>query len=58
MVRFALITGVRLGNVVGLTWQQVDWDARTFRVKSKKPGGEIRPRSKDRIAATAGVIGI
>jgi integrase len=43
MVRFALITGVRLGNVVGLTWQQVDWDARTiiFRVKSKKPGGEI-----------------
>jgi integrase len=43
MMRFALLTGVRLGNVVGLTWQQIDWDARTiiFRVKSKKPGGEI-----------------
>ena len=43
MVRFALVTGARLGNVVGLTWQQVDSDAGTivFRVKSKKPGGEL-----------------
>lgn len=43
MVRFALVTGVRLGNVIGLTWRQVDWDARVivFRVKSHKPGGEL-----------------
>lgn len=43
MVRFALVTGVRLGNVVSLTWAQVDWDARTivFRVKSKRPGGDL-----------------
>jgi integrase len=43
MVRFALITGLRLGNVIDLTWAQVDWDARTisFRVKSRKPGGEL-----------------
>jgi integrase len=42
-VRFALVTGLRLGNVVSLLWKQVDWDARTisFRIKSKKPGGEI-----------------
>jgi integrase len=43
MFRFALVTGLRLGNVVTLTWAQIDWDARTilFRVKSKKPGGEL-----------------
>src|SRR5262249_52481361 len=43
MFRFALVTGVRLGNVVALTWRQIDWDARAivFRVKSKRPGGEI-----------------
>jgi integrase len=43
MVRFALLTGVRLGNVVRLEWSQVDWDAATivFRLKSKKPGGEL-----------------
>lgn len=43
IVRFALITGVRLANVIELTWPQVDWHAGTivFRVKSKKPGGEL-----------------
>jgi integrase len=44
MVRFALVSGMRLGNIVSLKWRQVDWDARAIaiRVKSKKPGGEIR----------------
>lgn len=44
MFRFALVTGLRLGNVIDLTWAQIDWDARTivFRIKSKKPGGELR----------------
>lgn len=43
MVRFALLTGARLGNVIGLTWRQVDWDAGriVFRVKSRRPGGEL-----------------
>jgi hypothetical protein len=43
MVKFALTTGARLANVIGLTWRQVDWDAGriVFRVKSKRPGGEI-----------------
>jgi integrase len=42
-VLFALITGVRLANVIGLTWPQVDWSGGTiaFRIKSKKPGGEL-----------------
>jgi integrase len=42
MVRFALITGLRVGNVIGLTWEQVNWEERQieFRVKSKKLGGK------------------
>lgn len=41
MVRFALQSGARLGNVIGLRWDQIDWDARTitWKVKSKRPGG-------------------
>jgi integrase len=42
LVRFALITGVRLKNAIELTWSQVDFDAGVIRlvVKSKRPGGE------------------
>jgi len=42
MVRFALWTGIRLSNVIGLTWRQVDFDANEIRlrIKSKKPGGD------------------
>jgi integrase len=43
MVLFALISGVRLANVIELTWRQVDWEAGVirFRIKSPKPGGEL-----------------
>jgi integrase len=43
MVRFALLSGMRLANVVSLTWRQVDLGARriALRLKSKKPGGEL-----------------
>lgn len=43
LVEFALLTGVRLENAIGLRWDQVDWDARTltFRVKSRKPGRKL-----------------
>lgn len=43
LVQFALLTGVRLENAIGLTWPQIDWDARTitFRTKSRKPGGAL-----------------
>jgi integrase len=43
MVRFALITGQRLGNVIGLSWDQVDWEEQILRLraKSRKPGGKV-----------------
>lgn len=44
MARFAIWTGLRLSNVIGLRWDQVDFDAKVIRlkVKSRKPGGEAR----------------
>lgn len=43
LVRFCIMTGVRLGNAITLTWTQVDYQASvvTFRVKSRKPGGKV-----------------
>jgi integrase len=43
LVRFALVTGMRLDNCLTLTWRQVDFDAGIIRflVKSKKPGGAV-----------------
>lgn len=35
LVRFALLSGLRLDNVVRLTWRQVDWDAREIRLRVK-----------------------
>lgn len=41
LVRFCILTGLRLMNAARLTWAQVDPDAGTIavRVKSRKPGG-------------------
>lgn len=42
-VAFCIATGVRLMNALRLTWSQVDYDAGaiTFRIKSKRPGGDV-----------------
>lgn len=43
LVRFALMTGLRLAACITLTWRQLDWDAAELRVqlKSKIPGGRL-----------------
>ncbi len=43
LIEFALQSGVRLENAIGLRWDQIDWQARaiTFRVKSRRPGGKL-----------------
>lgn len=41
-VRFAVISGQRLSNVLRLRWSQIDWEHRVIRLrlKSRRPGGE------------------
>lgn len=43
MVRFSLMSGLRLANVRMLTWKSVDFEAQsiTIKMKSKKPGGRV-----------------
>lgn len=43
IVRFAIMTGIRLTNVIRLTWPQVDFTNGLIRlmVKSVKPGGDV-----------------
>lgn len=48
---FSLVTGVRLGNAIGLTWKMLDLQRNkiTLKVKSKKPGGKtlVLPVTKE-----------
>lgn len=61
MVRFALSSGARLGNVIGLTWAQVDFDAEVihWQVKSKRPGGrrQVLPMTPALTAIVSGERG-
>jgi integrase len=44
VIRFALMCGQRVSNVIGLRWKDIDWDHGVIafhNVKSRKPGGEI-----------------
>jgi integrase len=55
LVRFAILTGMRLMNVARLTWSQIDFEAREIdiRLKSKKPGGR-----QHIVPISAGVAGL
>lgn len=55
LVRFALATGMRFDNIRTLRWVQVDWTARSIRlrVKSRRPGGEVH-----NVPLTAGIAAI
>ncbi len=43
IIKFALYTGVRVSNILGLEWNQVDMAGRriVFKVKSHLPGGKV-----------------
>ncbi len=41
MISFAILSGLRLQNVIRLTWKDIDYEAQTLtvRTKSRRPGG-------------------
>lgn len=41
ILRFAIMTGVRLGEVYQLRWKDIDWGARTIMIHGK--GGKVAP---------------
>lgn len=61
MVRFALLSGLRLANVRLLTWRQVNYETGlvTVRLKSKKPEGRVHtvPLTAPMIALLAEQMG-
>jgi len=45
IIRLAALTGMRKGEVVGLSWEEVDFESRTFCLSSTKTGYSVRPMS-------------
>lgn len=60
IIEFALLTGARAANILGLDWSQVDLPNRriTFKIKSKKQGGKnhVLPVTDD-LARLLGTLG-
>lgn len=50
LVRFALMTGMRLSNVRELRWDQIDWNAGTVAVRVKGGANRIKPLSRAALA--------
>lgn len=42
LIEFALISGIRLGNLIRLTWKNIKDGYVVLRVKSRRPGGKIQ----------------
>lgn len=57
LIRFALLTGLRLGNIIGLTWRQVDWHTLEVRVRLKGRDGQRRLLVVPLTPVLAGLLG-
>ena len=54
-IRLLLFTGMRYGEVVGLTWGNYDTASQCFRLADSKTGARIIPLSDQAVAALAGL---
>ncbi|MBZ9654026.1 tyrosine-type recombinase/integrase [Phyllobacterium lublinensis] len=48
-VRFAALTGMRRGEIIGLRWKEVDIDGRCVHLADSKTGESVRPISRSAI---------
>ena len=55
VIRVLLFTGARPGELLGLTWDRIDWDARLIRLADSKTGPRVLYLSDEALATLAGL---
>lgn len=55
VIRVLLFTGARPGELLGLTWDRIDWDARLIRLADSKTGPKVLYLSDEAVATLAGL---
>ena len=55
VIRVLLFTGARPGELLGLTWDRIDWEARLIRLADSKTGPKVLYLSEEAVATLAGL---
>jgi integrase len=55
VIRVLLFTGARPGELLGLTWDRIDWEARLIRLADSKTGPKVLYLSDEALATLAGL---
>ena len=55
VIRVLLFTGARPGELLGLTWERIDWEARLIRLADSKTGPKVLYLSDEAVATLAGL---
>lgn len=55
VIRVLLFTGARPGELLGLTWERIDWEARLIRLADSKTGPKVLYLSDEALATLQGV---
>jgi integrase len=55
VIRVLLFTGARPGELLGLTWDRIDWEARLIRLADSKVGPRVLYLSDEALATLAGL---
>ena len=54
-IRVLLFTGARPGELLGLTWDRIDWEARLIRLDDSKTGPKVLYLSDEAVATLSGL---
>jgi integrase len=55
VIRVLLFTGARPGELLGLTWDRIDWEGRLIRLADSKTGPKVLYLSEEAVATLAGL---